>query len=39
MNRMGVSGTARVSLAFYNKREEIDLLVASLDEARRRFGS
>jgi cysteine desulfurase/selenocysteine lyase len=33
MERMGVPGTARVSLAFYNQREEIDYLVACLAAA------
>jgi cysteine desulfurase/selenocysteine lyase len=37
MQRMGVSGTARVSLAFYNKRDEIDTLVSCLGEAQRMF--
>ena len=37
MKRMGVPGTARVSLAFYNKREEIDYLVSCLGEAQRMF--
>ena len=37
MKRMGVSGTARVSLAFYNKRDEIDTLVSCLGEAQRMF--
>jgi cysteine desulfurase/selenocysteine lyase len=35
MQRMGVIGTARMSLACYNTREEIDQLVGSLAEARR----
>ena len=37
MQRLGVSGTARISLAFYNKREEIDYLVTCLAEAQRIF--
>jgi cysteine desulfurase/selenocysteine lyase len=37
MKRMGVSGTARLSLAFYNKRDEIDTLVSCLGEAQRMF--
>ena len=37
MKRMGVPGTARVSLALYNKREEIDYLVSCLKEAQRMF--
>ena len=39
MKRMGVPGTARVSLAFYNKREEIDYLVSCLKEVQRMFRS
>jgi cysteine desulfurase / selenocysteine lyase len=39
MKRMGVPGTARVSLALYNKREEIDYLVSCLKEAQRMFQS
>ena len=37
MKRMGVPGTARVSLAFYNKREEIDHLVSCIREAQKMF--
>jgi cysteine desulfurase/selenocysteine lyase len=37
MKHFGVPGTARVSLAFYNKREEIDTLVSRLAEARKMF--
>ncbi len=37
MKQLGVPGTARVSLAFYNKREEIDVLLERLREARRVF--
>jgi cysteine desulfurase/selenocysteine lyase len=37
MKHFGVPGTARISLAFYNKREEIDLLVSRLREAQRMF--
>lgn len=37
MKHFGVPGTARVSLAFYNKREEIDVLVARLGEAQKMF--
>jgi len=37
MKRMGVPGTARVSLAFYNKREEIDHLVSCIGEAQKMF--
>jgi cysteine desulfurase/selenocysteine lyase len=34
---MGVPGTARLSLALYNQREEIDYLVSCLGEAQRMF--
>jgi len=37
MQRMGVVGTARISLALYNKREEIDYLVSCLKEAQKMF--
>jgi cysteine desulfurase/selenocysteine lyase len=37
MARLGVPATARASLAFYNTREEIDSLVASLRTARAVF--
>jgi cysteine desulfurase / selenocysteine lyase len=37
MKHFGVPGTARLSVAFYNKREEIDLLVSCLGEAREMF--
>ena len=37
MKRFGVPGTARVSLAFYNKREEIDVLAQRLHDAKRIF--
>jgi cysteine desulfurase/selenocysteine lyase len=37
MQGMGVPGTARLSLAVYNRREEIDYLVSCLGEAQRRF--
>ena len=33
MRRFGVSGMMRVSLAFYNTKEEIDILVAGLKKA------
>jgi cysteine desulfurase/selenocysteine lyase len=33
MNRFGIPGTVRVSLAFYNKKDEIDYLVESLLKA------
>jgi len=37
MKRLGVPGTARLSLAVYNQRDEIDYLVACLGEAQRMF--
>jgi cysteine desulfurase/selenocysteine lyase len=37
MNRLGVSATARVSLALYNTREDIDSLAAALGRARETF--
>jgi cysteine desulfurase/selenocysteine lyase len=37
MERLGVPGTARASLAVYNTREDIDALVAALREARELF--
>jgi cysteine desulfurase/selenocysteine lyase len=37
MKRMGVPGTARISLAFYNKREEIDYLVSCLGQVQKVF--
>jgi cysteine desulfurase / selenocysteine lyase len=37
MKHFGVPGTARVSLAFYNRREEIDVLVSRLGEAQKMF--
>jgi len=37
MKRMGVPGTARVSLAFYNKSDEIDYLVSCLEETQKMF--
>jgi len=38
LQRMGVSATARASLALYNTREEIDALVAGLAKVRKMFG-
>jgi cysteine desulfurase/selenocysteine lyase len=35
MKRLGIPGTARVSLALYNTREDIDALAAALPEVRR----
>ncbi len=37
MKHFGVPGTARISLAFYNKREEIDLLALRLLDAQKMF--
>jgi cysteine desulfurase/selenocysteine lyase len=37
MDRMGVPATARASLALYNTREEIDRLVAALEQVRKVF--
>jgi len=34
MDFYGISGTARASFAFYNTKEEIDLLVAALKKAK-----
>ncbi len=38
LQRMGVSATARASLALYNTREEIDALVVGLAKVRKMFG-
>jgi cysteine desulfurase/selenocysteine lyase len=38
MDRFGVPATARASLAFYNTREEIDALVAGINNVREVFG-
>lgn len=38
MDRFGVPGTARASLAFYNTNEEIDRLAAGIETARNLFG-
>ncbi|MEL6198897.1 MAG: cysteine desulfurase [Pseudomonadota bacterium] len=37
MQRFGVPGTARASLAFYNNRDDIDALIASLATVRKLF--
>ena len=37
MNRLGLSATARASLALYNTREDIDTLAAALVRARETF--
>lgn len=33
MNRLGISGTSRVSFAMYNTKEEVDMLITSLNKA------
>ncbi|WP_420546942.1 aminotransferase class V-fold PLP-dependent enzyme [Curvivirga sp.] len=38
MDRMGVSGTSRASLAMYNTMEEIDTLATALEKVREIFG-
>ncbi len=38
MRRFGVAATARASIAFYNRREDIDALVAGLHKVREMFG-
>ncbi len=38
MQRLGVAATARASLAFYNRREDVDALVAGLHKVREVFG-
>lgn len=37
MERYGISATARVSLAFYNTRDEIDVVVGALEKVRKVF--
>jgi cysteine desulfurase/selenocysteine lyase len=37
MQRLGIPATARASLALYNTREEIDVLVAALYKVRELF--
>ena len=37
MERFGIAGTARASFALYNTREEVDALVAGIEEVRRMF--
>jgi len=37
MQRLGVSATARASLAFYNTREEVDALVGAIHNVKRMF--
>ncbi|HSE68844.1 MAG TPA: cysteine desulfurase [Gemmatimonadales bacterium] len=38
MRRFGVQGTVRASFGLYNRREEVDALVAALGEVRKVFG-
>jgi cysteine desulfurase/selenocysteine lyase len=38
MQRLGVVGTARASLALYNTTDDVDALAAGLEAARRIFG-
>ena len=38
MQRFGVPATARASFAFYNTREEVDLLVRAVQKVRKVFG-
>ena len=38
MQRFGISGTSRASLAFYNNRDDVDRLIAALGKAREIFG-
>lgn len=37
MNRLGIQGTIRASLAFYNTIEEIDILIAAINKAKAMF--
>ena len=37
MQRFGVTATARASFAFYNKKEEVDVLVQALEKVRKMF--
>jgi cysteine desulfurase/selenocysteine lyase len=37
MHRFGIAGTARASFALYNTRDEVDALIAGIDQARRMF--
>jgi len=38
MQRFGISGTSRASLAFYNNRDDVDQLIVALGKAREIFG-
>ena len=37
MRRMGIEGTVRASFGLYNTKEEVDILVASIDRVRKMF--
>jgi len=37
MQRFGIAGTARASFALYNTRDDVDALLAGIDEVRRMF--
>jgi cysteine desulfurase/selenocysteine lyase len=37
MDRFGISGTVRVSMCFYNTREEIDMLGTGIDKVIKMF--
>ena len=37
MHRLGIEGTVRASLSFYNTREEIDALAAAINRLRQMF--
>lgn len=39
MKKLGVPGTARASFYFYNQREEVDVMMDSIERARRLFGN
>ena len=38
MDRFGIAGTTRASFAFYNTREEVDVLVRGIEKVREVFG-
>lgn len=37
MDRLGINGTVRVSMCFYNTREEIDVLIAGIEKVKSMF--
>ena len=37
MQALGIEGTVRASLSFYNTKEEIDILVAGIERVRKMF--